>query len=281
VRIGTRERAYERLKRETALIQSLAHDIPVPHIHTLGQYEDYVYQIQAFIEGKTLHQAWRTLSPAYKDNIAYELASYLKVLHTISFQELGVYGTYQGYDSWLKYCEDRLCSALEEIQTLNVQIPPSTLQTIANYFERQKHVLQTANPVLVHRDLWLGNILVKDGRISAILDFEFAVQAPRDYELLLMEQFCLYPNDFAEDDDEIYTTADFADFFRLLNKHYPELFAIPDLRKRLDLYHIVYSLRAYLSWRKAQTVDIDNVLPVQPLMKVFNFLSEHGTRMIL
>ena len=41
-----------------------------------------------------------------------------------------------------------------------------------------------------------------------------------------MEQFCLYPNDFAEDDNEIYTTADFANYFQLLKKHYRELFEI-------------------------------------------------------
>ena len=281
VRIGARENAFERLKEETELLQRIENDIPVPKIYALGQYKNYAYQVQAFVKGDALHHVWLYLSPKQKDNLVYELASYLRALHDRTFKKFGFCGDSSGYDSWLEFCEARFYSTLEEVHALDIHIPPLILQTITGYFEQYKHVLQEAIPVLVHHDLWLGNILVEDGKISAILDFEFSIQAPRDYELLLMEQFCLYPNDFAEDDGGIYTTADFADYFQLLKKHYPELFEVRDLRKRLNLYHIPYSLRAYVVWRKTQVEATDTSLPIQPLAKVFNFLSEHGTRMVL
>jgi hypothetical protein len=37
------------------------------------------------------------------------------------------------------------------------------------------------------------------GKISAILDFEYAMQAPKTMSLV-MEEFCLYPNDYAEEE---------------------------------------------------------------------------------
>lgn len=279
VRIGARENTFSRLKLETELLQNIADDIPAPKILVLGQYENYAYQVQAFVAGKPLHHSWLDLSPEQKDHIVCALASYLKVLHQNTFAEFGFYCDGKRDHSWLKFCEHEFYNTLEEAHAPNYCIPMVVLQATENYFERHKHVLHTASPVLVHRDLWPGNILINDGKISAILDFEFAIQAPRDYELLLIEQFCLYPNDFVEENNEIYTTADFADYFQLLKKHYPELFAVRDLRERLNLYHIIYSLKAYIAWRKTQPQATEGHLPIQPLAKVFNFITEHGTRM--
>ena len=281
VRIGAREGAFGRLRSETELLQRLAGDIPVPKICTLGQYENHAYQVQEFVNGEQLHHIWLCLSPEQKDKIVYELAVYLKALHERTFQRFGYCGDSEHYDSWLEFYEDRLYSTLEEVQALDIHIPPVILQEITNYFERHKQVLQEGIAVLVHGDLWLGNILVKDGKISAILDFEFSIQAPRDYELLLMEQFCLYPNDYVEENNEIYTTADFADYLQLLKKHYCELFEVRNLRERLNLYHILYSLRAYIAWRETQIEATDKSLPIQPVAKVLNFLSEQGTKMVL
>ena len=149
-----------------------------------------------------------------------------------------------------------------------------------DYVQEHRHVLRGAKPVLVHRDLWPGNILVRDGAVVAILDFELSVQAPADYELWLMERFCLYPNDYAEEGWEVFCTADFADYLPLLREHYPELFGAPHLRERLNLYHLLESLRSYVSWRKSldPTVTVES-FPLQPVAVLMNILFEHGTRM--
>ena len=281
VRASARKNAYARLKQETELLQSIADDVPVPKMLALGQYENHIYQIQKFVRGKPLHRVWQGLPPDQKDRILGEFASYLKLLHERTFLQFGYYCDNERTPSWLECCEREFYDAIEGIQSVNLDVPDIVLHKIVEYFEHHKHVLQAATPVLVHRDLWPGNILVEDGKITAILDFEFSMQAPRDYELLLIEQFCLYPNDFVEEDNEIYTTADFADYVQLLKRHYRELFAVPNLRERLNLYHIIYSLSVYVAWYKEQPLTTERRLPIQPLAKAFNFLSEHGTRMIL
>jgi hypothetical protein len=128
----------------------------------------------------------------------------------------------------------------------------------------------------------LGNILVENERVSAILDFEFALQAPADYELQAIEAFCLYPNDWAEEGNEVFCTADFASLIPLIRKHYPELFEIHNLRERLNVYHVYSALNSYLEWRKA---NLSTIPPERMAAKEFymgrfwNILYDAGARM--
>ncbi|RPJ50093.1 MAG: hypothetical protein EHM21_05700 [Chloroflexi bacterium] len=134
----------------------------------------------------------------------------------------------------------------------------------------------------------LVNILAENGgeallpKVSAILDFELARQAPADYELQAIEAFCLYPNDWAEEGNEVFCTADFANLIPLLRKHYPALFEIRDLRERLNIYHVYDALHSYLEWRKA---NLSTIPPERMAAKHFymgrfwNILYDAGARM--
>jgi aminoglycoside phosphotransferase (APT) family kinase protein len=283
VRIGTRPNSFARLADEAERMQRVAGLMPVPRILAMGQYRGRPYQIQQFIQGEKLHHVWRGLSPSERERIMAELSGYLRSLHGLRFAEYGrACGDSVGYASWMAYYESAWQNTLAEIETLDIPIPREILALALDYVQEHRHVLRGAKPVLVHRDLWPGNILVRDGSVVAILDFELSVQAPADYELWLMERFCLYPNDYAEENWEVFSTADFADYLPLLREHYPELFATPHLRERLNLYHLLESLRSYVSWRRSldPTYTV-GPFPLQPVAVLMNVLFEHGTRMFL
>ena len=281
IRIGTGMGAYIRLKREAELLQSLANEICVPKVYAFGQYGERFYQIQGFVRGQKLHWVWKSLLPKQKEFIIAELAHYLKLLHQRTSAQFGLFGEEnRRYVTWLEFYKDRLRSTLEELKAWRVKFDPALLELVFERFERDKDALCEGTPCLVHRDLWLGNILVEGDQITAVLDFELAMYAPVDYELLLVEEFCLYPNDYAEEAHEVFSTADFSDYAMLLKKHYPEMFACPNLRERLDLYHLHYALSSYLYWRKAQPENFQESYLVQPSAKVLNFIFEHGTRII-
>jgi aminoglycoside phosphotransferase (APT) family kinase protein len=281
IRIGEGEAAYLRLQQEAALLQSLADEICVPKVYAFGRWRDCGYQIQGFIHGQKLLTVWGSLLPEQKDSIIAELAQTLKRLHRRTSAQFGILAEgNRRYNTWLEFYEERLRSTLEELKACRVKFDPAILELVQERFARDKDVLCEGTPCLVHRDLWQGNILVEGDKITAILDFELAMYAPVDYELLLIEEFCLYPNDFAEEDHEGYRTTDFADFLILLKKHDPGMFACQNLRKRLDLYHLLYALSSYLHWRKTQSTDLKETYLVQPSAKILNFIFEHGTRMI-
>jgi hypothetical protein len=99
-----------------------------------------------------------------------------------------------------------------------------------------------------------------------------------------MESFCLYPNDYAEDENEVFCTADFASFIPLLRKHYPALFETPHLRERVNIYHLEAALSNYLAWRKdnLSTIPPDRMAAKEFYMaRTTNFIFRHGARMFL
>jgi len=117
---------------------------------------------------------------------------------------------------------------------------------------------------------------VREGRLAAILDWELATGAPRDYELLLVEHYCLYPNDFCEQGWEIYAAGDWCDYARLLSAHYPALVAGAGLRERLDLYQLQYVMEVYAGW--ARQFGAGEGVAVALLAKAANFATAHGAR---
>lgn len=283
LRIGAREDAHRRLGQETALLQRLAGQVPVPRVRAFGQYEGSTYQIQQYVTGQKLHNAWRGLTPAAQESITEQLAGCLQALHRERYPGFGAPGEDAAPNtSWAGYRAARLRATIAEIQALGLRMVPGFIELAEEHFAAHAGALEGGSPTLVHGDLWMGNILVENGRIAAILDFEYAQRAPADYELLVIEAFCLYPNDYAEEENEVYNAADFAPFCRLLRKYYPALFDVPRLRERLDLYHLESALSSYLSWRK------DNLPAIPPermaakdfyMARISNFVFENGARM--
>ncbi len=49
--------------------------------------------------------------------------------------------------------------------------------------------------------------------VQAVLARSEALLPKPDYELLKLEDFCLYPNDYTDEGNEFFCTADFAGFF--------------------------------------------------------------------
>ncbi len=283
IRIGSRGDALQRMKHESELIQSLGGEIPVPKIYALGQHGGLAYQVQQVLPGQKLYSAWKNFRAEEQENIVAELVGYLKIIHNRRCLSFGyAQNPSSMFESWSQFIADHFQKTLDEIAALGIRMVPGYLEMAMDYFEAHKHVLQNSVPVLVHGDLSLVNLLVDKGKISGILDFEYSLQAPKDYELWVTEAFCLYPNDWAEEENEVYCSADFANFFNLLQKYYPEMFEIPDLRQRVNIYQLEASLSNYLAWRK------DNLSTIPPevmaakefyMARITNFIFTHGTRM--
>jgi serine/threonine protein kinase len=283
LRIGAREDAGQRLEREAILLQNLAGRLPVAKVLSFGEEQGFFYQVQQFMPGQKLYAIWKNLTADEQDAIAAQLAASLKALHSASFPDFGEGrpGS-QPYTTWGDYLTAQFQNTVDEIRHLNIQMVPGFIETAVDYFEEHKHVLQDGVPTLVHSDMNFTNILVENGKLSAILDFEFALQAPADYELQAIEAFCLYPNDWAEEGNEVFCTADFANLIPLLRKHYPELFTIRDLRERLDVYHVYRAFTSYLEWRKANlsTIPPERMAAKDFYMgRVWNILYRAGARM--
>jgi aminoglycoside phosphotransferase (APT) family kinase protein len=277
-----REAEGQRLQREARLLRELAGMIPVPEVLAVGRLEGVEYQVSRLAPGIPLHRIWTRLSALEQDRVAAQLAESLQALHALSHSRFGLLAEPQEHKpTWRELLVARFQRSAVTLRRLPGVFPAQILDAVEAHFLSRQGILEAesaANPALVHHDLWPGNILVEEGKITAILDFEFATWAPPEYELVLIEQLCLYPNAFVEPGQANFACSDFSSFISRLRSHYPALFAAPGLRQRLDLYHIEYVLRAYLAWIERQAA-MHARLAVQPVAKVMNFLFEDGVRM--
>jgi len=94
--------------------------------------------------------------------------------------------------------------------------------------------------VCVHGDAHPGNVLWHDGRVTALLDFEWARLGPPDLDLATYLRGNLGVPGLTE--------ADRVDIFDWLAAAHPVAFQHPDLVRRLWLYQLTYSLRHLMIW---------------------------------
>lgn len=145
------------------------------------------FVLQERIQGQTLEQAWSSLSEAQKVEIADEVVGIRKQLRSLTSTSIQRVDQSPCFPGLLFFdCEPRGSfqsdDELWDAISLSLCDPPTKSfpqRALANFKKR----LPKCEPyVLTHCDLNLGNIIVKDGRLAGILDWEFAAYYPIWYE---------------------------------------------------------------------------------------------------
>lgn len=121
--------------------------------------------------------------------------------------------------------------------------------------------LAEGGDVLLHGDFYLGNILVHDGQVSALIDFEFARTGPPDLELISVIRAL---------DMETRLGVPRPPLLTWLAQDYPGLFGAPDLDKRLWAYAIAYTIRHVIFWPpdRPEAGGLDPAHPLHTLRRL-------------
>lgn len=115
---------------------------------------------------------------------------------------------------------------------------------------------------VLHGDPSLGNWLVHDGRISALLDFEWTRTGPPDLELVT-------PLFAGESGGNSGPNVIPQMFLSCLAQDYPALFAADDLDRRLWLYELCFALRGVIWWPpSAREEDLPAHHPLRELRRL-------------
>ncbi|KAJ4316476.1 hypothetical protein N0V84_007832 [Fusarium piperis] len=152
--------------------------IPVPEVIS----SDWDRITMEYIEGKTLQQAWPVLTPDQRSNILAELSGYIAqmralggiyigrldgqgaIVPSILTRSGGPFGTLTEFHDWLVH-------------------PPKRLRAQSMYWHQITTQLGVEHPIVfTHGDIAARNILVRDGHIVALLDWEFAGWYPEYWE---------------------------------------------------------------------------------------------------
>ena len=251
----------ERFAREAAVTRALPPGVPYPEVLDTGDDGDLAWQVTRFVEGVPLATMWHGLSRAERRDAVHQLGNALAALHAHRFpadvvaalaapRPVGDASAVIGADITplpLPRAELLLTAARREGRA-----DEALLDDVAARFRELADADPLADASLngtvtcVHGDAHLGNALWKDGRLTALLDFEWVRLGPPDLEL---EPY------LRADTAGLTTHAELRETLGRLAESYPAMFAASDLVRRLWLYQLATAVRELFLVEPGQQPD--------------------------
>jgi aminoglycoside phosphotransferase (APT) family kinase protein len=154
-------------------------DIPCPQVVLLDDRKTlvpYDYMIMTKSEGTPLLDSWLLLTTIQQEQVAQEAGRILARMHEIRLSMFGdLYGTEGVFDNWFDTIMDKFAYEGGEAVEMGL-IEPAIRDRMQAVLEAYSPTFDSVTqPRLVHWDYHFGNLLQRDGKITAVLDFEWAL----------------------------------------------------------------------------------------------------------
>lgn len=242
-----------RLRREALLASTLPPEAGYPDVVSSGQDGELAWMITRWVDGVSLDSAWPGLDSAERRQAVGQLAEILAALHSWVAPPQ-VTALLNGAEVELAEPSLVVGASLHPLPVVrafalaeHARGLPFVDGRVIDEAVARLHLLAGHDPyvgnedqVVVHGDAHLANLLWRDGRVVALLDFEWARLGPRDLEL---EPF-LRSVTWSGQDPESMRPPELARLFGWLAADYGQLFASPHLVERLWLYQLTCTLCA-------------------------------------
>jgi Phosphotransferase enzyme family len=164
--------------------------IPVPKIFRVYKYKlkgmgDCEDVIMQYVDGETLAAAWDKMTKASKEAVCKELAGYVEQMRKLKPPKEGFVGSVcLGTACDYRFGQDRFgpFESIKDFHAYNLRYDP------LHAWEAEKEVVQVHSKSksytskFTHGDLMPRNIMFKNGRITAIIDWENAGWFPEYWE---------------------------------------------------------------------------------------------------
>ncbi|MGN0636996.1 MAG: phosphotransferase family protein [Huintestinicola sp.] len=133
------------------------------------------YFIMEYLEGESLVSLQDKLSEEERYAIYSEVGSIVRDIAQIKGEHFGqLYNGAESYDKLWDFLRTLIRNVLADAKEKEIVIGVSP-EEILSLLEAHKAAFEDVSPVLVHYDLWEGNIFVKDGHVCALIDWERAL----------------------------------------------------------------------------------------------------------
>ncbi|MFK7904444.1 MAG: phosphotransferase family protein [Chitinophagales bacterium] len=187
IRFNVRDPQIPKFRREKMAMELLKENkILVPEVIALDESRTILphdFLICKRIKGKELYQVWETLEEKIQMQLCSEMGEILAKIHQVYLPKFGaILPDGLQFETWSACILHKLQLAIEEAKTLQL-FEERMYQKVQQIFDNHTALLDTVkNASLVHNDYHLGNVIVNEGHIAGILDFEWCFAGDPEYD---------------------------------------------------------------------------------------------------
>jgi aminoglycoside phosphotransferase (APT) family kinase protein len=239
-----------RLIREARLLEALPAAVPHAPVVGSGRTDQFSWMISARMPGRSIESISTTMPESELRSLFGEIAAILAALHDwvpppdvaalmAARPELDPADPMTVWAADLVPLPAPRALAMVDLAKSLEHVDPTLIEAAADRIRS----LAGTDPLagrqgIVHGDATLGNFLVHRGRITAVLDFEWARIGPPDLELVSLVRM-------SQGDS---TDGSPLPYLSWLVEDYPAMFDVTDLDQRLWLCELSYFLRGLIWW---------------------------------
>ena len=199
--------------------------------------------------GTPLSQAWGTMAVEERRDVVHQLAEAMRAVHGVrlddhvmaelAFSDGDTRG--ESIDAPHQLPATRVLELLDRAGSL-AHVDRGLLRAARERTEQVSDVLgEDDRRSLVHGDLHLENVLVVDGVLVALLDFEWCRPGPPEVDIDVLARFCADPALHIGGDYPVHPR-EFSDVLHWVAEVYPEAFAHPRVKERLVLCALAFEV---------------------------------------
>ena len=243
IKITSDKETMKQLEKETFIYQN-AKIRNIPAFIAGGEYNGFQYLIISKVKGIGLYSVWHELSTKQRESCVIEIAEILKSFNKIKARFMPAKYCYH---NWKCHIIEKLTNRVSELKAGGYDA-----SEVEKLIQTDCGGVYDENVMgLVYNDAHFDNFIYdKDTGKLTLIDFDRVIYGAIDYEMLIFKTMCDNPLKFASEEDEnVVFDKDFENVYKIFKQQYRELFAHPNVEKRIKIYQFNYLLRQALSWK--------------------------------
>jgi aminoglycoside phosphotransferase (APT) family kinase protein len=234
------------LPRDKFRTEQIAYDLlrgselPVPEVLALDESKTlvpYAFLITTRLPGETVYDSWNGLEQRTREPLAFEAGRYQALLHRRTLPAFGGLSRLAdgGFPTWRAYLEDYVGQNTRQAHDEEL-LDTTTLSRIEQLLVRFHPLVDAVTTgSLLHRDYHFENLLQQEGRITGIIDFEWAMSGDPAFDHRIDATLAECPGSVAP------FYAGYASVTPLSEHH----------RLKADFYRLLFCLECVAWWGKA------------------------------
>lgn len=239
--------------KETDLFEKLKGPVLVPELIIKDNSRTIIpqpYIIYRYINGKPGGHVWHLLNHEQRKQIICGSVGQLKAIAALEPRPKLKY-----YKTWRGQVEVKLNSYLDVVRQKKL-FSNEVVQSLQVYIDKNIGLLEQSQLGLQYWDFHLDNLIIDNGKLVGMIDFEHVDIVSIDYILNIIRQMQQYPRlNLAENMEQYANLEHYKDMLKWFEEFYPELFAFDELETRINLYDLESMLRLRPRFPNAKQAD--------------------------